>query len=63
MNTDDERTHQRAADLLPEEEAAGVDDPEALADAVLADSEERQADRDAAPGGVVEHRTSASTAT
>ena len=37
---DDERVHSRA-DLLPEEEAAGSDDPTAQAAAILADSDER----------------------
>jgi hypothetical protein len=41
-----------------EEKAAGTDDPEAQADAILADSEARTADRDAAPDAVVEHRRS-----
>lgn len=58
MTNDEERVRQRAGDLLPEEEAAGVDDPEALAAAVLEDSDARQADRDAAPDSFVEHRPS-----
>jgi hypothetical protein len=41
MSEPDERTVQRAQDLLPEEEAAGSDDPTAQAEAVLADSDER----------------------
>lgn len=41
MSEPDERTIQRAQDLLPEEEAAGSDDPTAQAEAVLADSDER----------------------
>lgn len=44
--------------LLPEEKVAGSDDPEAQAEAILEDSEERTLDRDAAPGSRVEHRTS-----
>ena len=56
---DEQRVHERALDLLPEERAAGSDDPEAQAAAVLADSDERQADRDAAPDTVLEERTSA----
>ena len=60
--TPDERVESRAAELLPEEAAAGSDDPEAQAEAILADSDERQADRDAAPGDqVVERRTSEET--
>jgi hypothetical protein len=51
MSTDDDRrVEERAAELLPEETAAGSDDPEAQAEAILAESDERQADRDAAPG-------------
>jgi hypothetical protein len=41
MSEPDERTVQRAQDLLPEEETAGSDDPTAQAEAVLADSDER----------------------
>jgi hypothetical protein len=60
---DDRRVEERAAELLPEEVAAGSDDPEAQAEAILADSDERQADRNAAPGNqVVEKRTSDETA-
>jgi hypothetical protein len=64
MSTDDDRrVEERAAELLPEETAAGSDDPEAQAEAILAESDERQADRDAAPGDqVVEKRTSEETA-
>jgi hypothetical protein len=39
---DDDRVDQRAS-LLPEEQAAGSDDPEAQAAAILADSDERTA--------------------
>lgn len=56
-DVDDERVADRA-ELLPEEQAAGSDDPEAQARAILADSDQRTEDRDAAPDGVVEHRTS-----
>lgn len=49
----------RRANLLPEEEAVGSDDPEAQAEAILTESEERVEQRDVAHGGqVVEHRTS-----
>jgi len=58
MTTDDERVKQRAGELLPEESSAGVDDAEALAAAVLEDSDARQADGDAAPAKFVEHRPS-----
>ena len=56
--SDDDRVAERAAELLPEEAAAGSDDPQAQAEAILAESDERSLDRDAAPGTVVEHRTS-----
>jgi hypothetical protein len=59
MTPDDERVEQRAAELLPEEVAAGSDDPEAQAEAILAESDERQADRNVAHGNqVVEKRRS-----
>lgn len=54
---DDERVESRST-LLDAEREAGSDDPEAQARAVLEESDERQADRNAAPGSVVEHRTS-----
>ena len=38
----DDRTEQRAEELLPEELAAGSADPEAQAEAILADSDERE---------------------
>jgi hypothetical protein len=50
----DDRVEQRAADLLPEELAAGSENPEAQAEAILLDSDEREAYRKPA-----EHRTSA----
>lgn len=46
------------SELLPEEQVAGSDDPEAQADAILTESEERTASRDAAPSTHLEHRTS-----
>lgn len=54
----DERVEARATELLPEELAAGSDDPGAQAAAILEDSDDREADRTAAPGSFVEHRTS-----
>jgi hypothetical protein len=39
-----DRVSQRAADLTAEERVAGTDDPEAQAEAILAASDERQAD-------------------
>jgi hypothetical protein len=60
MSSDDERIASRA-ELLPEEELAGSDDPEAQAAAILAESDERTDDRSAAPSSTVEHRTSDET--
>jgi formate dehydrogenase subunit gamma len=57
MDPDQERIRHRAHDLLPEELAAGSDDPEAQAAAILADSD----DREHAPEAV-EHRTSTDAA-
>lgn len=54
---DDDRVASRS-ELLPEEEAAGSDDPEGQARVILEESEERTVDRDAAPGTHLEHRTS-----
>ena len=54
---DEDRVAGRA-DLLPEEEAVGSDDPEGQAREILADSDERTADRDAAPSTHLEHRSS-----
>lgn len=56
---DDERVANRAA-LLPEEEAAGSDDPDEQARQILEDSDARTASRDAAPSSRVEHRDSES---
>jgi hypothetical protein len=49
----DDRTDRRAADLLPEETAAGSDDPQAQAAAILADSD----DREHAPVALEERRS------
>ena len=54
---DDERVASRSG-LLPEEKAVRSDDPDEQARAILADSEERIASRDAAPGTHLERRTS-----
>jgi hypothetical protein len=62
MEPDQERVHTRARDLLPEERAAGSDDPEAQAAAVLADSDEREHVPDAAPDTILERRTSGESA-
>jgi hypothetical protein len=56
-SSSDDRVEQRAADLLPEERSAGSADPQAQAAAVLAESDEREADVDAAPDSFLEHRT------
>jgi hypothetical protein len=58
-----DRVERRAADLLPEELAAGSDDPTAQARAILGDSDVREADLEAAPDSFLEHRTSDQTAT
>ncbi len=55
-----EREESRA-ELLPEEQGPGSDNSEAQADQILAESDQRSDDRDAAPDTVVEHRTSADT--
>jgi formate dehydrogenase subunit gamma len=59
MDPDQERVRHRADDLLPEELVAGSDDPQAQAAAILADSDEREDDPQAAPDTVLERRTSA----
>ena len=58
---DDDRVRSRA-ELLPEERAAGSDDPQAQAEAVLADSDERTEVPGAAPDTSLERRTSAESA-
>lgn len=55
-----EDVHSRAV-LLPEEQAAGSDDAQAQARAILEDSLERTESHGAAPAGHVEHRRSADT--
>ena len=56
-----ERVDARAARPLPEEERAGTDDAEAQSAAILAESDLRQEDREAAPDTVLEHRRSEDT--
>jgi hypothetical protein len=56
MSDPDERDRMRAVDRPAEEIAAGSDDTEAQAAAILADSDEREASR-LDSGGTVEHRT------
>lgn len=60
-STADHRVRSRADKLLSEERKAGADDPTALAQAVLAESDERQEDREAPGGARVEHRRSEET--
>ncbi|HWE55009.1 MAG TPA: hypothetical protein VG435_05825 [Acidimicrobiales bacterium] len=57
----DDRTAARAANRLPEEIAAGTEVPAEQAQAILADSDERQNDRDAAPDTNLERRRSDET--
>jgi hypothetical protein len=57
----DDRTDQRAADLLPEERVAGSADPRAQAEAILSESDEREGDLEAAPDSFLEHRRSGET--
>jgi hypothetical protein len=59
----DDRIDRRAAELLPEERTAGSANPQAQAGAILEESDEREADPQAAPDSFVEHRTSAETVT
>jgi hypothetical protein len=54
----DDRVESRAEHLLPEEEAVGSDDPTAQAEVILEESDEREADPEAAPDTVLERRTS-----
>jgi hypothetical protein len=58
---DQARIESRAKGLTAEEKENGVDDAAALAEAVLAESDERAADRTRAPGGVLEERRSEDT--
>ena len=53
-----EAVEDRAEELTAEEKSAGIDDPSALAEAVLSDSEARTFDR---TGTAREHRTSEDT--
>ena len=54
----DDRVASRASHLLPEELEVDSDDPTAQASALLAESDLRTAQPDAAPDTVLEHRTS-----
>jgi hypothetical protein len=57
---DDERIAHRA-DLSAEEKAVGSDDPQAQAEVIIEEGDERTFSRDAAPGTFVEHRSSEDT--
>ncbi|MEV1145020.1 hypothetical protein [Micromonospora sp. NPDC049799] len=60
--SDQERVESRAH-LLPEEAAVGSDDAETQAEAILAESDIREADQNVAPDTVLERRTSDQTVT
>ncbi|MDM4720449.1 hypothetical protein QTQ03_13010 [Micromonospora sp. WMMA1363] len=60
--SDQERLESRAR-LLPEEVAVGSADPEAQAEAILAESDTREESRDGAPDTALERRTSDQTVT
>ncbi len=57
----DPRIQSRADKLLAEERVVGIDHPTALARAALAESDERQEDREAPGDARVEHRRSEET--
>jgi hypothetical protein len=61
QQVDERLVARRAEELTTDEKAAGSDRPEAQARAILEDSEARAADRNAAPGSVVEQRRSEDT--
>ncbi|MEV4628128.1 hypothetical protein AB0J90_17785 [Micromonospora sp. NPDC049523] len=60
-SSDRRQVERRAEYLLPEERAAGSEDPLAQAEAILTESDRRTAGLPAGPGSVVEHRTSDQT--
>jgi len=55
---EDRRVARRAAEMTPEEEAAGSEDARAQAEIILEDSDARTRDRREAPDAIVEHRES-----
>ncbi len=59
--SDPERVRQRSGNLLPEEQAAGTDDAEAQAAAILGDSDARQTYAQSTPDLRIEHRRSGET--
>ena len=58
---DPDRVQRRADTLLPEERDAGSEDPDAQAEAILAESDARAENREAPAGQPVERRTSEDT--
>lgn len=62
-SSDRRQVERRAEYLLPEERAAGSEDPLAQAEAILTDSDRRTAGLPTGPGSYVEHRTSEQTVT
>ena len=56
-----DRVASRASNLLPEEKLVDSEDPEAQAEAILDESDERATTRGAPPDVVVEQRTSEET--
>jgi hypothetical protein len=63
QSSERERIERRAEHLLPEERAVGSADRRAQAAAILAESDVRTADPDAAPDSFLERRTSQQTVT
>jgi hypothetical protein len=59
--TEPERVERRAEHLLPEERAAGSDDPEAQAEAILDESDAREEYAETTPGLRIDHRQSEET--
>jgi hypothetical protein len=59
--TERDRARARAARLLPEEAAAGSEDPLHQAEVILEESDEREERRDGSPSADVEHRRSEDT--
>jgi hypothetical protein len=58
----DDRVAGRASHLLPEEQAVDIADPQAQASAILAESDLRTVQSQAAPDSAAEHRTSGEAA-
>jgi hypothetical protein len=58
---DPNRVQRRADALLPEERDAGSEDPDAQAEAILAESDARAENQGAPAGQAVERRTSEET--